>query len=282
MEIGFIILAIIGLAAALVWDRRTQADYMARMGRAWTDAGHTLALGPFGAICHGDRPHGFQHRIYGALVLTPERLLFAGQRVHTYDLDAPPEWVRWIGVRTNIEPKGRRMFERRGLLVHLETPDGWRVYTFTELAGPEDIAQQIAAQCGLDMHDIGTAYEDFGPAPAQYVRLGPGDTWTPAVPDQLDPAALPPDWDGLACTLYLAPDRLLFDWRHPVLLAALHRVDAYPVGHPRNPFDLDLLRIEVDQVGAGPQIVGFVVDNAGDWADEIAGKVAVPVRTHQA
>jgi hypothetical protein len=173
MEIVFIILLMIGLAAALFWDRRSQDQHVARTGEAWA-AAHEITLGPVGTICHGDRPPGLQPRIFGALALTADRLLFAGQRVTDYDLDAPPDWVRWVGVRTNIEPKGRRMFRRRGLVVHLETPDGWRVYTFTDLRDPQAFAAGLAALTGLEMHDIDTAYEDFGPAPARFLRQDAG------------------------------------------------------------------------------------------------------------
>ena len=257
---------VLALGGALLWDRFSQQRHVARLAQKM-DA--PVVAGPAGVICHGDLPPGnVPHRITGALVVSAEQFVFAGQRVADFDVTVPLTAIRWVGVRTNVTPKWTRMIETRALVVHLETDAGWRVYTFTD-GQPEELGRRLAEAAGVPLHNVGTAYEDFGPVYAGRLELDSAGGWR--VLDRVDFADLPPDWDSFRNTLYLAPDRLLYDWQHPVLVADMRQVDAYSAGHMGNPFDEELLRVEYETPDGTLHVAGFLVRDAADWADEIAG-----------
>ncbi len=276
MELLVLTLLLVIVAGALIWDRHTQREYVARVQADWQDAGRSITAGPVGVICHGSRPPGITtERLLGALGVAGDHLLFTGNRSAAFDLDAPLAAIRWIGLRTHVKVSWNRRIESRVLRVHLELPGGWRVYTFAD--GPVEVfAQQVADACGLPVQDVGEGFEDFGPAPAVYLVHDAAGDWVPALAGSLDLTTPPPDWDGLRHTLYLAPDRLLFDWAHAIPLADVRRVSLYAQGDALNPFDHSLLRVDYTR-GGTPRAAGFLLHHGGDWAGIIEQRTAIPV-----
>jgi len=276
MELAVLALLLVIVGGALIWDRVTQRGYVAQVQADWQQAGRAIIAGPVGVICHGSRPPGTTpERVLGALGVADDQLIFSGNRAAVHDLAASLAAIRWIGLRTHVKVSWNRRIESRVLRVHLNLPGGWRVYTFSD--GPvETFAQQVVAACGVTLHDVGEGFEDFGPAPAVYLVQDAAGDWTPALADPLELAMPPPDWDGLRHTLYLAPDRLLFDWTHAFPLADIRRVSLYAKGDALNPFEYGLLRVDYSRDGA-PRAAAFLLHHASDWAGIIEQRTNIPV-----
>jgi hypothetical protein len=271
MELVLLGLLAASLVAVMWWDGFSQRAHVARLQREWSDA-RSVDFGPVGVIVHGDRPSGnVPNRFFGAIGIVDGGFVLVGQRVDQYDVDLPLAAVRWVGLRTNIIPKGRRMVEQRVLVIHLETAFGWRVYACTE-GQPEAFAQALATAAGLPLHDVGTGYEDYGPVYAAWLARDAAGGWQVVAGDDLNLDDPPPEWDSYSNTLYLAPDRLLYDWEHPILVSDILSVEVYPQGHALNPFTEDLLQIVHTTAPGLTQSAGFLVRDAADWADEIEGK----------
>lgn len=278
MSIELIILAIIILGGILLGDQLTQRRHIARARQQW----HSDAASPvIGTICHGHYPLStIPTRIFGALGLVDEQITFSGHRADTFDFTLPVTAIRWIGLRTIVKLSWTRRIEWPELVIHADTSDGWRVYTFTEGA-VTPLAERIATTAGLTVHVMGEVFEDFGPTRAIYLIQDHDGQWqrvTPPAVNLTDPA---PEANLHTHQLYLAPDRLLYDWRHAIPLAQIQRVDVYARRDlsADNPFDDPLLRIEYERDGAA-QIAGFLVEHAGDWAGILEHRLDVPVTHH--
>jgi hypothetical protein len=217
MEIPLIILAILVIGGALVWDQATQVRHVGRIRQVWASANRDVAIPPVRSICHGMYPPGpMTERIVGALGVVDGGLTFTGQRADTFDFATPLSAIRWVGLRTLVKRSWNKRIEWPELVIHAETPAGWRVYSFTE--GPiSAFAQRLAEITSLDLHEIGEGFEDFGPLPAIHLVEETAGEWSRRTDPAVDLDTLSPDWDGLDYTLYLAPDRLLYEWANPIL-----------------------------------------------------------------
>jgi hypothetical protein len=254
MEVYVILLLAAGVGAALYWDQYTQRAHVARLRAEW--ANRAVAVPPVGTISYGDYPPRYHtRRVYGALALVDDHLTFTGHRDPLHDCSVPVASLRWIGLRARYKNTWNRRIATPELRIHAETPAGWRVYTFAEGA-LRRFGEQAAEYTGLTLVNLDEKLEDFGP----------------------DPAAPPPDWDGLRHMLYLAPDRLLYDWRHAIPLDTIRRVDMHAVGK-LNPFAENLLKIE-HSVDDDLRVTGFLLANAGDWAGIIEQRISAPVIYH--
>jgi hypothetical protein len=282
MEIVLILIAITVVGGALVWDYAAQTQHVSRTRGAWMAADRAVTIPPIRTICHGHYPPGpMTERIVGALGVVDDALTFTGQRADTFDFAAPLGAIRWVGLRTVVKRSWNRRVEWPELVIHAELAAGWRVYTFTE--GPiTALAGRVAEIAGLDLHQIGERFEDFGPLPAIYLVEDAAGQWQRITDLAVDLETLPDTWDGLDYTLYLAPDRLLYDWRTAIPLAGIQRVDVYAQrgASKFNPFDLPLLRIVYTDAAGARQVAGFLVANAGDWAGVLENLIAVPVAHH--
>jgi hypothetical protein len=276
MEVYVIILLAAGVGAALYWDQYTQRAHVARLRAEWRD--RAVAVPPVGTISYGDYPPRYHtRRVYGALALVDDHLTFTGHRDPLHDCSVPVASLRWIGLRARYKNTWNRRIATPELHVHAETPAGWRVYTFAEGA-LRRFGEQVAQYTGLTLVDLDEKLEDFGPEPAVHLIQDALGNWQRLTPEAFDPAAPPPDWDGLRHMLYLAPDRLLYDWRYAIPLDTIRRVDMHAVGK-LNPFAENLLKIE-HSVDGDPRVTGFLLANAGDWAGIIEQRISAPVIYH--
>jgi hypothetical protein len=277
MEVFVIVLLAAGVGAALYWDQYTQRAYVTRQRAEWAD--RALVVPPVGTISYGDYPPRYHtRRVYGALALVDDRLIFAGHRDALHDCAVPVASLRWIGLRARYKNTWNRRIATPELRIHAETPSGWRVYTFAEGA-LRPFAEQVAQHAGLTLHDLDEKFEDFGPEAAVHLIQDALGNWQRITPETFDPAAPPPDWDGLRYMLYLAPDHLVYDWRHTIPLDTIRRVDMHAAGK-LNPFAENLLKIEYVAAEGDPRGTGFLLANAGDWAGIIEQRISVPVIYH--
>jgi hypothetical protein len=254
----------IGGAGALWWARRGQRDHVIRVRTAWVRAGQIVHYGPVGAVCLGRRPQRlYRAGRFGALGITDGHLVFEGHRRDTENLSVPLANLRHIGLTTVRVWIGRTAIRQRALAVHYTAPDGWRVATFAAEETLE-LAQALSDESDLLVYDSGKAREDFGPARALRMTQDVYGEWRE-------------DREG---DLYLAPDRLLFNWRETILLDDIRRLDVYAQGgrlRGLNPLAQDLLRVEYGEADETVEIVGYVVRGATRWADAIRQHAAAPL-----
>ncbi|MBN1200639.1 MAG: hypothetical protein JXJ20_02165 [Anaerolineae bacterium] len=259
-----------GLGARWATGRRARQRYVLHTRTEWARAGRTVHYGPVGATCFGSRPRRtYRQGIFGALGLVDGRVVFDGYQQGIYDASIPLDNIHWIRVHNIPVMHGRTAAPRRGLVLHAEDADGWHVHSFL-LEAPDEFARQISHHSPSRTRQD-TSYhaerDDFGPARAVRMRQDIYGQWEP-------------DRQG---SLYLAPDRLLFDWHHSILLAHIQRLDVFSKGglHDLLPYATDLLRIETGPPDGEPLVVGFLVRQAQQWAEAIAQKAQAPLVIHQ-
>jgi hypothetical protein len=267
MEIVAILLALILLGGALGWDTYSQRRHVARLGAAWMRDGTTIMAGPVGVIAHCPA-RGESYRILGALGAAGDQVIFAGQRVKDEDFAAPVDSIRWIGLRTNVKASWNRRIERREFIIHREDTAGWHSHVFSD-GGVEICARQLAEASGLTLHDVGDRREDFGPDSVIALTQDAAGVWHPGADEA--------PRQGAHEDLYLAPECLVIGWRDTIQLDRIRRIDAYA---RERSFDGPLLRLELDEDGAR-RVVGFLLDDVGDWAGLLETRTDAPVTHHK-
>lgn len=256
----------LGAAGAAWLSRRGLRAHIINTRTAWVRAGQRVRYGPVVAIHFGTLPQRiYSGALFGALGITDRRLVFEGHRDHRSDLYLDLDRVRRIGLCSVPVRLNRAQVERRALHVHFEGPDGWRVATLVP-DDPGEIAAALARECDLPVYDCGGDRDDFGPQEATRMIQGVYGDWQP-------------DRDG---TLYLAPDRLLFDWRDAIPLDAVQRLNVLVQGNWRDrlPGAEGLLRIEHRTPEDDAAVTGFVVRRADEWAAAIQARIdgMIPVQ----
>jgi hypothetical protein len=230
-----------------------------RVRTVWVRAGLIVRYGPVGAMCHGLHPRrAYGRGLFGAAGLAAEALVFDGQHSSACNARIPLEQIQRLSLVTVALPAGR---QTRAFAVHHDSPDGWRVAVFSGESVP-DLAEALSAESAVPLHDAGEGQDDFGPARATRMIQDIYGEWTP-------------DREGM---LYLAPDRLLFEWREAIPLATMARLDVYHSGGRRAEA---LLRVEYAAPDGAHQVGGFLVDHAGRWAEAIARRADVSLAVHE-
>ncbi len=247
------------------WMRRGQNVHVNQVRTTWVRAGQIVHFGPVGATCLGSRPRSiYGGGAFGALGLTDGRLVFDGHRNNTCNLSLPFEQIQYIGLTTVPVIVGRTVARKRGLTVHHTGADGWRVAVFLTPV-PVEFANALAAACdGCIVHDTGRQREDHGPAQATRMEQDIYGEWRA-------------DREG---DLYLAPDRLLFNWRDSIPLDRIQVLDVLEQPSA-NPLAADLLRVEYttpDDAVYETHGIGFLVRRADKWADAIAQRAPQSVQ----
>jgi hypothetical protein len=245
------------------WLYRAERRHVVRVQTEWVRAGQIVHYGPVGASCFGQRPSAILGGgVFGALGITDGKLVFTGRRRSRFDASIPLTSIRRIGLTTLPVQAGNIIARKRALAVHYDSPDGWRVGLFVTKE-PAEVAQALAEESGLPIHDSGGERDDYGPARATRMTEDVYGDWSP-------------DREG---DLYLAPDRLLFNWRDPILLDAIRRLDVI-AKRGVNPLAPDLLRVEHETPEGEPLVTGFVVRRARRWAEAILRRTEVPLDVH--
>jgi hypothetical protein len=245
------------------WLYRAERRHVVRMQTEWVRAGQIVHYGPVGASCFGQRPGAILGGgVFGALGITDGNLVFTGRRSSRFDASIPLTSIRRIGLTTLAVQAGNIIARKRALAIHYDSPDGWRVGLFVTRE-PAEVAQALAEESGLPIHDSGSERDDYGPARATRMTEDVYGDWSP-------------DREG---DLYLAPDRLLFNWRDPILLDAIRRLDVI-AKRGVNPLAPDLLRVEHETPEGEPLVTGFVVRRARRWAEAILRRTEVPLDVH--
>jgi hypothetical protein len=248
----------VGIGGAVVArEQRARRNFVTGVRTEWTRSGQIVRYGPVGAFYYGSRPQRkYFNRAYGALGITRNSLVFEGHRKWTGNILIRIKAIRWIGVRI-IMP--HTSGAAQALIIHSNDFNRWSVHIFT----PDqftDIAEELSRYAELPLHQLGTEREDYGSARAQRM-----------IQDIYG------EWSGESNgELYLAPDRLLFDWEDAVLLSQIREIGAFVKGG-LNPFATDLLRIEYESPDSGLHTVGFLMRDADQWAEVIQSHTGAPL-----
>jgi hypothetical protein len=221
-----------------------------------------VQFGPVGTANAGPLPQHVYRVAPGALGIVDDRLVIEGQRDHSADIDLPLDRITRIGLCSVPVMAGARPVEQRALHVHYRGPEGWRVTTIVN-DDPQAIAVALNRTTGLPVYDAGDARDDFGPMPAAQMQQDIYGGWEHVR-------------DG---ALYLAPDRVIFNWRDALPLDTIERLDVLHQGTWRDylPDAEGLLRIEHVTEDDTRTATGYVVRRADEWAAAIQRHIRTPV-----
>jgi hypothetical protein len=257
----FEIVFVLGLVGFLQYYRYTVLPWAER---TWRLTGKPIHFGPVGATCYGTEPGmNYQRRAgnYGAFGIVGERLVFTTRHYERFSV--PLASITWIGHRKITVNAGKATKKVNALIVHGDHQR--RHFVFAVSSGLLfNISQHLSARCKLRVEELGERSESRGPTGARHVTQDIYGEWREE------------GYGGL----YLAPDRLLFgwsDWPNRALpLAQIREIGAFSRGgalNSLNPFSEDLLRIAFQPTPDGkPEVIGFLVRHADDWADAIRAR----------
>ncbi len=217
---GGIALLLVGGIGHSFWISLANLRHVRRMRQEW----HThltqdqRLFEPTFARYYGKGPRIYDREINpadGTLGLTDEAVIFHGRNPSDV-LVIPFTALRWIGTHTiSIKPQSNTTAED-ALIIHYEEPDflagqtQWRVVAF--IASKQlNLLRDLGELSGLPVERLGNARPGAGPVDASRMIQNIHGQWSEKQP-------------GL---LYFAPDRVLFDFRDPILFSQVEHIDVY-------------------------------------------------------
>ncbi len=260
---------LVGFLSALQFYRMTVLSWAERQWRLTREPIH---FGPVGATCYGTDPvRSYRRREghYGAVGIVSEFFVFSTRQYER--LMVPLASITWIDLRKITVSRGRGTKKVGALMVYGEYRDEYFVFALSSDQSYA-ISQQLSAHCKLRVEELGERSESHGPAGATRVTQDIYGEWHEDTHGQL----------------FLAPDRLLFAgldrWDDSMLLEQIREVGAFSKGgvlNSLNPFAEDLLRIECQPTPDGkPEVIGFLVRDAKDWAEAIRSRSPARITVH--
>jgi hypothetical protein len=270
-----IIFIIVGIWVFVVYFGSLQSSRSTVLSwaeRQWRLTGEPIHFGPVGAACYGTEPtRSYRQREghYGAVGIVGEYFVFSTRNYERFMV--PLASIIWIGLREITVARGKGTREVTALMVHGEYQRDWFVFALSS-GEISDISQQLSARCNLPVKDFGGLSESRGPTTVTRVTQDIYGEWHEEDYGQL----------------FLAPDRLLFGmrdwWGHTLLLAQIREIGAFSRGgilNSLNPFAEDLLRIAFQPTPDGkPQVIGFLMRDADDWAEAIQARSPARITVH--
>jgi hypothetical protein len=164
-----------------------------------------------------------------------------------FEIGIPLSTIRWIS------QTGAQAVEHNALTIYREINGEWRLYLF----GTEDLPAFVEALRQVTNISFSTDAH-HGPAKALRARQNLLGQWE----------------RDHTVTLYLAPDRLLADWRSAVPLDAIREL-AVIADSGVTSGSADLLRIIYTDPEGKRQIVGFEINLA--WAWELSRRTGIAI-----
>jgi hypothetical protein len=223
---------------------------------------------------YGERRPKYDKGATGALGLADGHIVFSNL-LRDQNIQVPFEAIRWVGTKeieytaplaikgggpfSSLEGREWRVRRECVLIVHCEfpnacDPDRWVEYVWSS-PKQDELGARLAKLCGLE---IAAEVGGFGPEIA--IRLVPGsDT----------------EWQGVdQGDLYLAPDRLLFNWDDPILYSSVQRVETISTVSwgCLSPFSHGSFRIDYSDTDGTAQTVGFQVFHSDEWAEQLRSR----------
>jgi hypothetical protein len=266
--VGAILAVGVGLWA---FEYHLDRQYLARVQAGWErEVSHFTPTKATRYLVHLDRWEKYEKGPTGVLGLSDRDIVFS-DRYHDKDVRVPFEAVRWVGMR-EIEyipsfterllllrgpERARDPVRKRALIVDCEFPDEsgpdrWPVYAWS-LPQQDELGATLAKLCRLE---ISTEGGDFGPSDARRLIRGSDAKW-----QEYDQGAL-----------YLAPDRLLFNWDDPILYSSIQRVEAISTVGRNRLFSQGSFRIDYCDADGTAQTVGFQVFRGNEWAEQLRSR----------
>lgn len=248
--------------------------HMRRLRGQWCAEQRTIHYGPVRASCCPVRQHGDTIIVSssGVVGLVDDQLIYRGTFSRSCDISLPYDKIHWISKRPVTPPK--RGAKEKTVAVQVDTmgPGGWQAYQF-RLRDWMWFADALHNATNLP---IRSGAPVFGPGPLTSVQA------TRMTQNVLG------SWQTDAVgQLYLAADRLLFEWTDVIMLdriTALDLYDRYVLPEPLRALDVltqDLLRIEYTGPHGDRQVIGFQVAHARQWGDAIAARCGIGLMVHE-
>jgi len=251
LGLGIAIL-VVGIALWLTARQTTSPRQLAlQIQTAWQSSGFSARYGPVPATWFGFRG---EDQFSGVLAVVEDTLLFTPRAEAPYLLSVPLARLRWIGFWQDLGGYS----EKRAVRIEVEGPDAWMVLTFV-LEPMEEFAEKLSEAAELPVDYSGGGVET-GPIRAERQFQNVYGQWQA-------------DRQGL---LFLAPDRLLFDWREPIFLASIRRLGV-SFTESANPLAVDMLRVDYEDAAGAAHTVGFRLRDADDWAEMLHLRTDIPV-----
>jgi len=256
-------------SSARPYIERPRHDHAQRVAGDWVRRKRNIHFTPTNAAYFGDEPRASYSESgtteQGALGLIDDALVFEGE--HGYTVNLPFESIGGV-VLTPFKVRNNQQVGwtwKTALLVYRELNRRWFVYTWIA-DNVYGVAGALSEQAGVPIWEangcVGPATgavrltQDFH---GQWHRRGEG-------------------------VFFLAPDRVLFDYRTAIHLSQVRRIDVFLRGGMfTNLIALrkDLLRIEIETPEGARQVVGFEVDDAASFGKQLAQHTQVPFEIHE-
>jgi hypothetical protein len=225
--------------------------YLQKIRTDWANANRRVHLKPIPAFFHGDAWQiVYSDARFGALGIVDEQVSFVPQDYGVEGHDLPFASIRGVVTGSiTIRTGSSLSTPESAVLIHVETPGGWRVYVYSiDFKVLHHVVQHLRDVAGVPI-----SYRDLGQVHAPRWRQDIYGQWHA----------------DRKVTLYLAPDRLLCDWRDAILLAQVRGV-AVVARVGLNLANAALLRIEYSD--SPPQTIGFEMpfSRAEEWGRALA------------
>lgn len=255
--------------------QKARHEFASQLNTDWQNNGRSIQFAPIYAGYLGYRPVPDHHALkpqHGALGIVDHTLSYAA-RDKMSDLTIPLDAIEWMGSHRIMVETGKNAVQKMALVVHYQQPtfdysisnepNGslWRVAAFIT-AQNHDILTRLSQLTGLKYVALPRSRYDFGPFDATRMQQ---DIYG--------------QWEGtVRRPLYLAPDRLLFDFRHAIHLRNLRTIEVVTREHKliSLPGSESLLRLTYLDHTGNQQMIAYLLRYAPAMAEALSVRSGIP------
>lgn len=232
--------------------------FLARRIRAqWRAEGRHIKFGPVATSLYRLNQIGedTNNPDLGVVGIVDDQLVARSLFGKRYHFAVPLADIHHIGLQQVLRNDDSAQQKYR-VQVDFDAPGGWQACRFA-LKAWREFADTLVAETSLPLPE---RRYDLIPTTATRLKQDIHGQWHADFIDKL----------------YLAPDRLLFAWRETIMLDTIQAITLYDQQSlldklgTLNPLDRDLLRLDYLDAAGQPQMIGFRLIGARQWAEHIA------------